>query len=259
LAIDLAKKFNGEIVSADSRIIYKGLDIGTAKPKDLKGIPHYLIDIISPNEDFNVAMYKQEAIKKIDQIIERGKLPFLVGGTGLYIKSIVENLDFPKVKADDKLRKNLENKSIAELFKMYNDLDKEGAEKIDKNNKRRLIRAIEVSSFLKEPFFKERKKEPLYNALQIGIKVNKKELEGRIRKRVDKMIKQGLEKEVRKLCKRYGFNISPMQTIGYREWEDYFNKKENLKNTIEKIKINTIKFAKRQMTWFKRDKTIKWI
>ncbi|MFZ2390604.1 MAG: tRNA (N6-isopentenyl adenosine(37)-C2)-methylthiotransferase MiaB [Minisyncoccales bacterium] len=259
LAIDLAKKFNGEIVSADSRTIYKGMDIGTAKPKEIKGIPHYLIDIVSPDEDFNVALFKQEAIKKIDEIIEKGKLPILVGGTGLYIKSIVENLDFPQVKADEKLRNKLEKKETEELFEMYKSLDKEGAIRIDKNNRRRLIRAIEVSLSLKEPFFKERKKEPIYDVLQLGIKINKKELEERIKKRVDKMIKQGLEKEVKILSKKYCFNIPPMQTIGYREWEDYFNKKENLENTIEKIKTNTIKFAKRQMTWFKKDKTIKWI
>jgi tRNA dimethylallyltransferase len=259
LAIDLAKKFNGEIITADSRTIYKGMDIGTAKPKELKGVPHYLIDIVSPNEDFNVALFKQKAVKKIDEIIERGKLPILVGGTGLYIKSIIENLDFPSVKADEKLRNKLEKKNTEELFEMYKNLDEEGSLKIDKNNRRRLIRAIEVSLSLKEPFFKERKKEPIYDVLQLGIKINKKELEERIKKRVDKMIKQGLEKEVRKLSKKYGFNIPPMKTIGYREWEDYFNKKENLENTIEKIKTNTIKFAKRQMTWFKKDKTIKWI
>jgi tRNA-2-methylthio-N6-dimethylallyladenosine synthase len=259
LAIDLAKKFNGEIVAADSRTIYKEMDIGTAKPKDLKGIPHHLIDIVSPNEEFNVALYKQAAIKKINEVIERGRLPILVGGTGLYIKAVVENLDFPLVKADEKLRKKLEKKNLKELFGMYEKLDKEGSKIIDKKNKRRLIRAIEVSLSLKEPFFKERKKEPAYDVLQIGTKVSKKELEKRIRKRVDQMIKQGLEKEARKLYKKYGFNIPPLQTIGYREWQDYFNKKENLENTIERIKVNTIKFAKRQMTWFKKDKTIKWI
>lgn len=259
LAIDLAKNFNGEIVSADSRTVYRGMDIGTAKPKNLKGVPHYLIDVVSLDEDFNVALFKQEATKKINEIINKGKIPILVGGTGLYIKAIVENLDFPQVKADQKLRNRLEKKTVEELFQIYTERDKEGSKIIDRNNKRRLIRAIEVSLSLNEPFFKERKKEPIYDVLQLGIKINKEELEGRIRKRVDLMIKQGLEKEVKKLSKKYGFIVSPMQTIGYREWEDYFNKKETLENTIERIKINTIKFAKRQMTWFKRDKTIKWI
>jgi len=259
LAIDLARKFNGEIVCADSRTIYKGMDIGTAKPKNLKGIPHHLIDIVSPDEEYNAALFKKDAIKIINEIIERGKNPILAGGTGLYIKAVVENLDFPQVKADEKLRKRLEKKSIEELFKMYQELDSEGAEIIDGNNKRRLIRAIEVSLATKESFFRERKGEPLYDVRQIGIKTDKDELEERIRKRVDKMTKQGLEKEVKKLSKKYGFNVYPMQTIGYREWEDYFDKKETLENTIEKIKINTIKFAKRQLTWFKKDNTIEWI
>jgi tRNA dimethylallyltransferase len=259
LAIDLAKQFDGEIVCADSRTIYKGMDIGTAKPKELKGIPHHLIDIVSPNTDFNVALFKQEAIKKINEIIQRGKMPIVAGGTGLYIKAIVENLDFPIVPANQKLRAKLEKKNITELFKMYAELDEEGSKIIDKNNKRRLIRAIEVSLALKEPFFKERKKEPMYDVLQIGINIEKDELEKRIRKRVDNMIKQGLEKEVKKLSKKYGFNVPPMQTIGYREWEGYFDKEVGLEETIERIKINTIKFAKRQMTWFRKDKTIKWI
>jgi len=259
LAIDLAKQFNGEIICADSRTIYKGMDIGTAKPKELKGIPHHLIDIVSPDIDFNVALFKQEAIKKINEIIEKGKMPILAGGTGLYIKAIVENLEFPIVPANQKLRAKLEKKTIAELFEMYIKLDEEGSKIIDKNNKRRLIRAIEVSLALKESFFKKRKKEPMYDVLQIGINIEKDELDKRIRKRVDNMIKQGLEKEVKKLSKKYRFNVPPMQTIGYREWESYFNKEATLEETIERIKINTIKFAKRQMTWFKKDKTIKWI
>ncbi len=259
LAIKLAKQFNGEIVSADSRQIYKGMDIGTAKTKDFKGIPHHLIDILTPDQEFNAALFRQEAIKKIDEIIERGKLPILAGGTGLYIKAVVDNLDFPSVKADEKLRKRLEKKSVEQLFAIYKKLDKEGAEKIDRNNKRRLIRAIEVSRLLKEPFFKERKGEKLYDVLQIGIKLSKKEIEQRIRKRVDKMIRDGLEKEARKLYKKYGFNVPSLQTMGYREWQGYFDKTESLESTIEKIKKNTIKFAKRQMTWFKRDKSIKWV
>jgi tRNA dimethylallyltransferase len=186
-------------------------------------------------------------------------MPILAGGTGLYIKAIVENLEFPIVPANQKLRAKLEKKTIAELFEMYIKLDEEGSKIIDKNNKRRLIRAIEVSLALKESFFKKRKKEPMYDVLQIGINIEKDELDKRIRKRVDNMIKQGLEKEVKKLSKKYRFNVPPMQTIGYREWESYFNKEATLEETIERIKINTIKFAKRQMTWFKKDKTIKWI
>jgi len=255
LAVSLAKRFNGELISADSRMIYKGMDIGTNKPKE----PHQMIDIVSPDEDFSVAIYKKMAVEKIKEIQEKGKPPILVGGTGLYIKAIVENLDFPAVKADKKLRKSLEKKSTGELFKMYQKIDKEGAERIDKNNKRRLIRAIEVCLSTNEPFFKERKGEQLFDVLQIGIGVDKKELKRRISKRVDLMFKQGLEKEVKKLYKKYGFKIPPMQTIGYQEWQDYFKGLISKEEVKEKIKINTLSFAKRQMTWFKKDKTIKWI
>ena len=255
LAVSLSKKFNGELVSADSRMIYKGMDIGTNKPKE----PHCLIDIVSPDEDFNVALYKKMAVEKIQEIQEKGKLPILVGGTGLYIKAIVENLDFPAIKADKKLRKGLEKKTAEELFKMYQKIDKKGAEIIDRNNKRRLIRAIEVCLSTNEPFFKERKGEQLFDVLQIGIKVDKEELEKRISKRVDLMFKQGLEKEVKKLYKKYGFKIHPMQTIGYQEWQDYFKGLISKEEVKERIKINTFNFAKRQMTWFKKDKTIKWI
>jgi len=255
LAVSLSKKFNGELVSADSRMIYKGMDIGTNKPKET----HQMIDIVSPDEDFNVALYKKMAVEKIQEIQEKGKLPILVGGTGLYIKAIVENLDFPAIKADKKLRKGLEKKTAEELFKMYQKIDKKGAEIIDRNNKRRLIRAIEVCLSTNEPFFKERKGEQLFDVLQIGIKVDKEELEKRISKRVDLMFKQGLEKEVKKLYKKYGFKIHPMQTIGYQEWQDYFNGLISKEEVKERIKINTFNFAKRQMTWFKKDQSIKWI
>ncbi|MDD4531299.1 MAG: tRNA (N6-isopentenyl adenosine(37)-C2)-methylthiotransferase MiaB [Candidatus Pacebacteria bacterium] len=255
LALFLAKEFNGELVSADSRMIYKGMDIGTNKPKEF----HHMIDIVSPDQEFSVALYKKMALEKMEQIIEKGKLPILVGGTGLYIRSIVENLDFPSIKADKKLRKELEKKTVEELFKMYKKLDKKGAQIIDKNNKRRMVRAIEVCLLTNEPFFKERKGEPLFDVLEIGIKVNKNELKERIDKRVDLMFKQGLEKEAKKLFKKYGFKIPPMQTIGYQEWQDYFKGIVSKEEVKEKIKANTFKFAKRQMTWFKKDKNIRWI
>lgn len=259
LGIKLAKEFNGEIISADSRQIYKGMDIGTNKTKEFEGVPHHLIDILDPGQGYNAALFKKDALKIIDGIIERGKVPFLVGGTGLYIKAIVENLQFPALEPDKKLRSNLEKKSIGELFSIYEKLDPEGAQKIDRNNKRRLVRAIEVTKSLGEPFFKERKGERLYDVVQLGIKTSNGELEKNIRKRVDQMIKDGLEKEAKKLANKYGFDIPPMQTIGYHEWRDYFDKKKSLEETIEKIKTDTVKFAKRQMTWFKKDKTIKWI
>ena len=283
LAIKLAKNFNGEIVSADSRQIYKEMVIGTASPfqnqmsnvkcqnqiSNLKsftrpicisGVPHYLLHVIFPNQEFNVAIYKKMAMKAIKDIQKRKKLPFLVGGTGLYIQSVVDNIEFPRVKPQKRLRKKLEKKSIEELFKIYKRLDPEGAKYIERKNKRRLIRAIEVCKATGKSFWKQRKKgKPIFDILEIGIKMGKEELKKRIKKRVEKMFKKGLEKEVKKLVKKYGFEIPPMQTIGYQEWRDYFDKKINKKEVKEKIILHTLQFAKRQMTWFKRDKRIRWI
>lgn len=261
LSIKLAKKFDGEIVSADSRQIYKEMDIGTAKPsrEELRKIPHHLIDIVKPNQDFSVALYKKLALKKIKEIHKRKKIPFLVGGTGLYISAVVDNLEFPKIPPNRKLRNELEEKSTKELFEIYKKLDPEGAKYIDKNNKRRLIRAIEVCKISGIPFWKQRKKKkPLYEILQLGIKINKKNLEKKIVKRVNEMIKKGLEKEAEKLFKKYK-NVPALDTIGYQEWKDYFNGKIKKEEVIEKIILHTKQYAKRQMAWFKRDKRIHWV
>jgi len=181
-------------------------------------------------------------------------LPILVGGTGLYIKAIVDNLDFPKIKPDKELRKKLERKSSQELYSLYERLDKNGAKIIDKNNKRRLVRAIEVCLLSGQSFFEQKlKKESLFETLQIGVKKTKKELKENIEKRTDQMFKKGLEKEAKKLWTKYGKdNLVLLNTIGYAEWQ-----KES-KNIKEEIVLNTIKLAHRQMTWFKKEK-VKWI
>jgi len=260
LAIKIAKKFNGEVISADSRQVYKGMDIGTAKAIGTKlGIPHYLIDIVYPNQEFNVAIYKKLAIKTIKDIQKRRKLPILVGGTGLYIQAVVNNIEFPKVPPQKKLRKKLEKKSVKELFVIYKKLDPAGAKFIEKENKRRLIRAIEVCKVTGKSFWEQRKKgKPLFDILQIGIKLPKEKLRERIIKRVKKMFKLGLEKEVKNLVKKYGW-IPPLQTIGYQEWKEYLEGKIN-KNDVKNLIIqHTIQFTKRQMTWFKKDQRIHWI
>lgn len=281
LAIKLAKKlalskikgFNGvEIVSADSRQVYKEMDIGTAKPVKrqatsdkrqgyiVDGVPHYLIDVVRPDQKFNVAIYKKIAINAIKNIQKREKLPFLVGGTGLYIQSIVDNIDFPKVPPQKKIREKLEKKTEEELFEIYKKLDSKGAKFIDRKNKRRLIRAIEVCEVTKKPFWKQRERgKPLFDILEIGIKLPKTELKNRIEKRIEKMFKLGLEKEVRDLVKKYGWNIPAMQTIGYQEWENYFKGKMKLEEVKKEVKIHTLQFAKRQITWFKRNKQIHWV
>ena len=256
IAIRLAKIFDGEIISADSRQIYKEMDIGTAKPnkKELSSIPHHLIDIIPLNKNFNVSKYKRMALRTIKNIQKRGKIPFLIGGTGLYIKAVVDNMSFPQVPPQKKLRKGLEAKTTKQLFSIYKKLDSKGAKFIEKKNKRRLIRAIEVCKITKKPFWQQREKgEPLFNSLQIGIKLSKSKLKQRIIKRTNKMLRLGLEKEVKHLAKKYK-NSPLLHTIGYRE----FFEESNSKEVKQKIAIHTLQFAKRQMTWFKRDKKIYW-
>lgn len=262
LAIKLAKKFNGEIISADSRQVYRGMNIGTGKitKKEMSGIPHYLIDVVFPDQEFNVAIFKKLAIKAIKDIQRRGKLPFLVGGTGLYIQAVVDNIEFPKVPSQKKIREKLEKKSVKELFKIYKKLDEEGAKYIEKENKRRLIRAIEVCKITGKSFWQQRKKgaKLLFDVLEIGIKLPKEKLKEKIKIRVKKMFKLGLEKEAKYLIEEYG-QIPSLQTIGYQEWQDFFEGKIGKEKVKELIILHTIQFAKRQMTWFKRNKKIEWI
>ena len=286
LAIKIAKKFNGEIVSADSRQIYRGMDIGTAKPipddnssseskiRDSKfkkndgyfsgGIRHYLIDTKEPDQEYSVGQYKKDAIRVINGIIKSGKLPILVGGTGLYIDAVVKNLKFPKVKGDKKLRARLEEEikrhGLNYLFQRLLDLDPEAAYIVDPRNSRRVIRALEVALISNKPFSVQRKiGKPLYDALQIGINLPPKLLKERIKRRIDKMAKAGLVEEVRDLVEKYGSNCKAFDAIGYREIIDYLKGKTSLGEAFEKMNRNTWHYARRQMTWFKKNKEINWI
>lgn len=255
-----------EVVSADSRQIYKGMDIGTAKPskKERETIKHYLIDIKKPNQLYTVWEYKRSAIEAINQIIKKGKVPFLVGGTGLYIKTIVDNLEIPKVKPDWKLRKSLElkikNQGLKSLYEELIKIDPEAAYIVDSQNPRRIIRAMEIAIKTKKPFSQQRKKgESLFDVLEIGIDLDREKLKENIEKRVDKMVEMGLVKEVKELIKIYDENLPTFDAIGYREIIDYLNRRISLAEAIEKIKKNTWHFSKRQITWWKSDKKIKWI
>lgn len=262
IALKLAEEFGGEIISADSREVYKEANIGIAKPASLerKKIPHHLIGIVKPDQDFNVAIYKQKAIKAIKKIQNKNKLPILTGGTGLYIKAVVQNIQFPEVKPHPQLRKKLNQKDINQLFKIYKELDPQGAKHIDKNNKRRLIRAIEVSKISGRSFWEQRGKgESLFETLKIGIKLPELELNQRIKDRVEQMFKLGLEEEVRKLVRKYGWKAPVLQSIGYQEWKEYFEGKITKKEVKSLIQRHTIQFAKRQITWFKSDPQINWI
>jgi len=262
LAIKLVKKFNGEIVSADSRQIYKGMDIGTAKPtkKERQGIPHYLLDVASPKRKFTVAQYRKLAIIAIKKILKKKKIPFLVGGTGFYIQAVVDGIVIPEVKPDWKLRKKLEKKSVEELYKILKRLDSRRAKTIERKNPRRLIRAIEIVMKTKKPV-PPLKFQPLpYPVLMIGIKRNKKELQNLIRKRFFKWLKQGLIKEVVNL-KKSGLSWKRIEDFGihYRVIARYLQNKIGDKEMVENSIREIQNYARRQLTWFKRDERIYWI
>lgn len=265
LTIKLAKKFKGEIVSADSRQIYQEMDIGTAKAS----FPHYLIDIIRPDQEFTLAQYKRRAIKIIKDIQHRAKLPFLVGGTGLYIQAIVDNLIIPAVKPNKKLRNRLEKLTHRQLFQKLKKLDPAALEFINPYNKRRLIRALEVCLTTKKSFSQQRKKgKPLFDVLQIGlksdlgVKLPKRELNSlakRISQRTEQMFQAGLIEEVKNLLKKYQANLPSMSGIGYQEIIQYLQNKITLEQAKELINQHTRQYARRQMTWFKRDQQIHWL
>lgn len=265
LSLKLAKKFGGEIVNADSRQIYKGMDIGTGKVVDKKGVVHYLLDVINPSEDFSLADYKNKAEAAIKNILKRGKVPFLVGGTGLYIQAIVDNLEIPAVPPNKKLRAQFEKElkkpgAIAKWYKKLLKLDPGAAKVVDKNNPRRIIRALEVCLATGQPFSKLRERgELLFDVLQLGITMPREKLYKKIDARVDEMIKEGLIDETRKLLKKYNPSLPSMSGIGYKEIGEYLNENYSLAEVVQKIKYRTHAYARRQMTWFKKNKRTKWI
>jgi tRNA-2-methylthio-N6-dimethylallyladenosine synthase len=257
LAVDLALRLGSgraEIISADSQQIYKEMDIGTGKitEKEMRGIPHHLLNIIAPKKKFSVAEYKDLALKSIEKIKKSGKIPIICGGTGLYIRAVIDDLVIPEVKPDWKLRKELEKKTAEELFAELEKLDSIRSGNIDAKNKRRLIRAIEIIKKTGKPI-PVLQNQPKFNVLCLGIKKPLPELKKSIDRRIDLMFKSGLEKEVRDLVKKYGWTMVLENTIGYAEFQN--------PNPKEKIKTNTVKFAKRQLTWFKKypGREIHWV
>ncbi|MEK9182064.1 MAG: tRNA (adenosine(37)-N6)-dimethylallyltransferase MiaA [Patescibacteria group bacterium] len=261
LAVKIAKKINGEIISADSRQVYKGLNIGTGKitKKEMGGIPHYCLDIVSPKKIFTVADFKKCADEAIEKIFARNKTPIIVGGTGLYIQAIVDNIVLPEVKPDWKLRKELEKKTTEEMFAMLKKLDSERAKKIDRKNPRRLIRAIEIAKIIgKVPNLDIQC--PSWEALQVGIKLPDEILKENIEKRIKKMLKNGLIAETKKL-KNSGLSWKRIYEFGfeYKYPAMFLQNKISKDDMLSKMLIENWQYAKRQMTWFKRDKRIKWI
>ncbi len=262
LAIQLARQFNGEIISADSRQIYHGMDIGTGKEliayQNAK-INYHLINILSPAQQFTVAEYQQLAIKKIKTIHKKNKIPFLVGGTGLYVSAVVDNFKIPAVAPDAKQRQKIARMPLQEKINYLKKADPAALEIVDTRNPRRLNRAVEVCLSGKKFSQLRQTGQPLFNALLLGIKLKPEQLKHKINQRVDKMIKQGLVAETRRLLKQYGPTDIIINTLGYNEIIDCLNKKTNLVQAVELIKLHTRQYAKRQLTWFKRDQRIHWI
>jgi tRNA dimethylallyltransferase len=263
-AVYLAKKFNGEVISADSRQVYKGLNIATGKitKKEMGGVRHHLLDVCIPKKVFNVSDFKKLAEKSIDDILERNKLPIICGGTGFYIDAVVKNQILPEVKPNLKLRQRLEKLTTKKLFATLLKLDKARARNIDKNNRVRLIRAIEIAKTIgKVPKIKQENNK--YQFLQIGIKIDREILKEKINKRVLARIKKGMINEARKLHQN-GLSFKRMRELGleYRFLADFLQNTKQTKEDKQKLILDIEKadldYAKRQLTWFKRDKNIKW-
>lgn len=295
VAIRLAQKFDGEIISADSRQIYRGMDIGTGKvagghspvilskvpqggtkPRDLsikkvfisEGVPHHMIDIIGPRTNFSAAQFKKKADKIIADIIRREKLPIICGGTGFWIKAIIDNITYPEVKPNWKLRKELSKKTTPELFKILKKLDSRRAKNIDRKNKVRLIRAVEICEKINKvpplPLGEDGRRPSErkdYKFLQIGVNLTKEKLYKNIEKRLKKRFEAGMIEEVKKL-KKQGLSWKKIQSfgLGYFLIPEYLDGRiKSKKELFEKIFQAEKDYAKRQLTWFKRDKKIKWI
>ncbi len=269
LSIELAKKINGEIVSADSMQIYKDMDIGTAKPtkEEMGEIQHYLLDFVSPEERYSVAQYKQDAKKAIKEIISKGKTPIIVGGTGLYVDSLIYEIEYNDIKLDEEYRKYLEKiaeeQGLEELYKKAVEIDPEAMKKISLNDKKRIMRVLEIyhsTGKTKTEQEKESRKNPVeYDYRVFAINWDREILYERINKRVDIMVDQGLIEEVKEILNKYDTFPTAMQGLGYKEVVDYLNGAYTKEEMIEKIKLETRRYAKRQLTWFRKNKQTIWL
>ena len=268
VSIELAKRLNGEIISADSMQIYQEMNIGTAKPsgEEQAGIPHHLLDVALPSEHFNVVKYQELATQAIETILAKGKLPIIVGGTGLYINTLVNGVEFADITHDDvyteALMKRYEKEGIDSLFDKLQSVDPESAKVIDKNNVRRVIRALEiyhVTGKTKTELDRESIKEVKYDYRMFGLEWQREELYDRINQRVDLMLQEGLVEEVKNLSQKYEISNTAIQGLGYKEVVEYLDGELTYDEMVEKLKLETRHYAKRQLTWFKRDKRIVWL
>ena len=269
LSIELAKKINGEIISADSMQIYKHMDIGSAKPtkEEMQGIKHYMLDIVEPNQRYSVAEYKKQAIKAIQEILEKGKVPIIVGGTGLYINSLVNGIDYLDTGIDEEYRKKLEKRAETEgLERLYQEaekIDKKAMEKISKSDKKRILRVLEIykqTGKTKTELDIESRKNGTEFDYQIYItNLEREKLYEKINKRVDIMLEQGLIEEVKYILEKYESFPTAMQALGYKETKEYLEGKITKKEMTEKIKMETRRYAKRQLTWFRKNENTTWL
>lgn len=269
LAVELAKRINGEIISADSMQIYKDMNIGTAKltKEEMQGIKHHLLDFVSPEERYSVANFKTDAKIKIEEILKKGKTPIIVGGTGLYIDSMIYGIEFQDEKIDKEYREELnelaEKEGLERLYEEARKIDPEAMKKISINDKKRIIRVLEIyhkTGKTKTEVEKEsRKNEIKYNYKTFAITMNREKLYERIEKRVDQMIEQGLIEEVQSILNKYHKFPTAMQGLGYKEVVEYLENKLTKEEMIEKIKKKTRHYAKRQLTWFKKNKETIWL
>ncbi len=260
-SIELAKKIDAEIISADSRLVYKGFDIGTAKPteQERQGIPHHLIDIVEPEFDYSAGIFKQQAAAKIKEINSKNKTPIIVGGTGLYIDILLKNYDLPQIPPDKSLREKLYSLTNDELQKLLTKKDPAAAGTIDPNDRKKIIRAIEIINQTGMPLNLSRGiNEPEFEVEWIGRNFDRDTLYSRIDKRVDLMIERGLVRETQDLLNKHGRIPNIIYTIGYKEITGYLDGKYSLDEAVETLKKNTRNYAKRQLTWFRRNENIKW-
>lgn len=269
LSIELAKRINGEIISCDSMQIYKDMDIGTAKPteQEKQGIKHYLLDFLSPEVRYSVADYKKDAEKAIEEILKKRKVPIIVGGTGLYINSLIYNIGYKDSKIDidyrNKLEKMVVEKGLENLYEMAQKIDPEAMKNISHNDKKRIMRVLEIynetGKTKTELEMESRKNEPKYNYIVFALDMDRDKLYERINKRVDIMLKNGLIHEVEKLINTYKIMPTAMQGLGYKEVVEYLKGNCTEEEMVEKIKMETRRYAKRQLTWFRKNKETIWL
>ena len=269
LSIELAKKIDGEIISCDSMQIYKDMNIGTAKvtENEMQGIKHYLVDWVSPDTRYSVADYKIDAEKAIENIISKGKIPIIVGGTGLYVDSLIYGIEYPEIEFDEEYRRKLEKEAdedgLENLYNKAKEIDEQAMQKISINDRKRIIRVLEIyhatGKNKTEQEIESRKKEVKYDYKIFAINMDREKLYERINLRVDKMIEKGLIKEVENLQKKYKHFPTAMQGLGYKEVVEYLKNEITKDEMIEKIKQESRRYAKRQLTWFRKNKQTIWI